>query len=128
MSEFEEMLEEVGTFGPFQVTIFILVSLFEMPAAWAMVLPVFTAATPMWECQKTNRTGDHSNASVTATMSDISQTLGFDVSGRDLMNMTMREDDSDMGRCELLMAGRCQQVVYQEHFTSIITEVRPTTH
>lgn len=50
MATFEEFLAEVNDFGPFQVTIFVLVSLFELPAAWAMVLPLFTAATPEWDC------------------------------------------------------------------------------
>ncbi len=50
MHEFEEIIEEVGAFGPYQIRVFILVSAFETPAAWAMLLPVFAAATPTWKC------------------------------------------------------------------------------
>lgn len=50
MAEFEHIFDEVGAFGPYQVRIFILVSFFETPAAWAMLLPVFTSANPKWTC------------------------------------------------------------------------------
>ena len=50
MSEFEEIIEHLGAFGPYQVRVFLLVSAFETPAAWAMLLPVFAHAKPTWEC------------------------------------------------------------------------------
>ena len=50
MSEYEKILEDIGPFGPFQVRIFLLVSLFETPLAWAMLVPIFTASNPGTAC------------------------------------------------------------------------------
>ena len=50
MTDFEDILDDVGTFGPFQVRLFVLVSLFETPAAWAIFLPVFIQKMPEWSC------------------------------------------------------------------------------
>ncbi|XP_033750131.1 organic cation transporter protein-like [Pecten maximus] len=50
MSVYETILHKIGSFGPFQRRVFILVSMFETPAAWAMLLPILLHATPDWEC------------------------------------------------------------------------------
>ena len=107
MSEFEDILEDVGSFGPFQVTVFILVSMFETPAAWAMVLPIFTVATPAWNCHINDTVatsnGNHDNGSQSGS------------------NGSLLVDNES--KCELLLAGRCDRVEHVEHFTSVITEV-----
>lgn len=50
MAQFDEILDDLGSFGHFQLRLFLAVSLFETPAAWAMFLPVFVAAKPTWRC------------------------------------------------------------------------------
>ncbi|KAK3788267.1 hypothetical protein RRG08_027001 [Elysia crispata] len=50
MGEYENVLQQIRAFGPFQVRIFVLVSLFETPLAWAMLVPIFTAANPGFFC------------------------------------------------------------------------------
>ena len=51
MASFESVLEEIGEFGPYQIRAFVAVGLFEMPAAMAMLVPVFAGATPPWFCE-----------------------------------------------------------------------------
>ncbi|GFS26250.1 solute carrier family 22 member 15-like [Elysia marginata] len=50
MGEYENILHQIRSFGPFQVRLFVLVSLFETPLAWAMLVPIFTAANPGFFC------------------------------------------------------------------------------
>jgi hypothetical protein len=50
MSEFESVLKQLGSFGPYQRRIFVLVSMFETPAAWAMLLPIFLNVVPKQNC------------------------------------------------------------------------------
>lgn len=59
MSEYENVLEQIRPFGPYQIRIFVLVSLFETPLAWAMLAPIFTASNPGVFCdtsQESNTT------------------------------------------------------------------------
>ncbi|ELT93477.1 hypothetical protein CAPTEDRAFT_222903 [Capitella teleta] len=98
MTNFEELLTEVNEFGPFQVSIFVLVSLFEVPAAWAMVLPLFTASSPKWHCTL--------NTTHLNDLSDLNHTAA----------------NSSLANCQLRRLGICDEVVYDEKFTSIITE------
>lgn len=51
MGDFDEMIDSIGAFGPYQRQVFILVSVFETPAAWAMLLPIFSGASPNWWCE-----------------------------------------------------------------------------
>ncbi|GFO41936.1 solute carrier family 22 member 15-like [Plakobranchus ocellatus] len=54
MSEYENILQQIRPFGPFQVRLFVLVSFFETPLAWAMLVPIFTAANPGFFCSGIN--------------------------------------------------------------------------
>ena len=54
MRDFDDILDEVGGFGPFQIVVFVLVSLFETPTAWAMFLQVFVAYDHPWTCSSTH--------------------------------------------------------------------------
>lgn len=60
MKEYEKILEDIRPFGPFQIRVFLLVSMFETPLAWAMLLPMFTSAKPEELCivhENNNTTG-----------------------------------------------------------------------
>ena len=50
MSEYENILRKLGSFGPFQRRAFILVSMFETPLAWAMLTPILLNRMPDWYC------------------------------------------------------------------------------
>ncbi|XP_048736438.1 organic cation transporter protein-like isoform X2 [Ostrea edulis] len=50
MSEFENVLKQLRSFGPYQRRVFVLVSMFETPAAWAMLLPIFLNVVPKQQC------------------------------------------------------------------------------
>ena len=101
MSEFEEIIEHLGAFGPYQVRVFLLVSAFETPAAWAMLLPVFAQAKPAWECPSARDpvSGDDLNVTV---------------------NSTVTEHCAPDGQI-------CDDANYTSDFTSIVSEVR-TVH
>ena len=49
--EFEDIIDSLGAFGHWQRVIFVLISLADFYGAFAMLLPVFTGATPRWLCQ-----------------------------------------------------------------------------
>ena len=98
MSEFEEIIEHLGAFGPYQVRVFLLVSAFETPAAWAMLLPVFAHAKPAWEC---------SSARASVSGDDVNVTV----------NSTVTEQCTPDGHV-------CEGANYTSDFTSIVSEVR----
>ena len=50
MSEYEQILRQLGSFGPYQRRAFILVSMFETPLAWAMLTPILLNYRPDWHC------------------------------------------------------------------------------
>lgn len=50
MSEYEKILREIGSFGPYQRRAFLLVSMFETPLAWAMLTPILLNFKPDWDC------------------------------------------------------------------------------
>lgn len=50
MSEYEQILRQIGSFGPYQRRAFILVSMFETPLAWAMLTPILLNFKPDWFC------------------------------------------------------------------------------
>ncbi|XP_052794709.1 organic cation transporter protein-like [Mya arenaria] len=50
MSEYEDILRKIGSFGPYQRRAFILVSMFETPLAWAMLTPILLNFKPNWYC------------------------------------------------------------------------------
>lgn len=51
MDDFDKVIDSVGSFGPFQMQVLLLCGLSDLPAAWAMLLPIFTGATPDWWCE-----------------------------------------------------------------------------
>ncbi|BFZ01342.1 hypothetical protein BsWGS_04381 [Bradybaena similaris] len=68
MSEYEAVLEQIKAFGPFQIRTFVLVSLFEAPLAWAMLVPMFTAAKPRFYCSTPpayNQSSDFTHTNIT---------------------------------------------------------------
>ena len=97
MSEFENVIEDLGSFGPYQIRIFVLVSLFEIPCAWAMLLPVFIGAMPKWECLITG------NSSM-------------------VQNSSFIETNATVGGCTKDNRP-CEGMKFSSEFTSIVTEV-----
>lgn len=73
MLEFENVLRQLGSFGPYQRRVFVLVSMFETPVAWAMLLPIFLNVVPEWKCS------DSSNASLTYN-SSFTSNISFPLS------------------------------------------------
>lgn len=110
MSEYEAVLKELGSFGPFQRRVFILVSMFETPAAWAMLLPILLSAAPDYTCL-VPMNGSSKN------YDDESITAGFNASTMNLNNSTL------VNTC-LKNNNVCPGIKFIGDFTSIISEVR----
>ncbi len=104
MSAYEEILTDLRPFGPYQIRVFVLVSMFETPLAWAMLLPIFTSAKPSWTCLS------HSNST---------EIPGSNVTWINSTNLTSTQDSS------LCLPGNlpCQEMVFSKEFTSILSEV-----
>lgn len=49
-SEYENILRQLGSFGPYQRRAFLLVSMFETPLAWAMLTPILLNYRPDFYC------------------------------------------------------------------------------
>lgn len=69
MLEFENVLRQLGSFGPYQRRVFVLVSMFETPVAWAMLLPIFLNVVPEWKCPDTTNASLVYNSSFTSNIS-----------------------------------------------------------
>ena len=106
MTDFEDIIKKIGSFGRYQIRVFILVSLSETPCAWAMVLAVFTHATPKIFCFNvvTAQLNGANNASVESKGNQSGTT------------------DREPEHC--LNGTICSNHTYGEEFTSIVTEVR----
>ena len=48
--EFDDILDQVGAFGHWQRVIFVLISAMDIMGALAIIIPVYTGATPKWKC------------------------------------------------------------------------------
>jgi len=110
MKDFDDILDEVGSFGPFQITVFLLVSIFETPTAWAMFLQVFVAADQPWTC---------------SSLLYRNQTSGDNLSHVTSVNGSLNAGDS-FGlslQCELVANGSCGEIVFTGDFTTVISEV-----
>ncbi|XP_005098324.1 organic cation transporter protein [Aplysia californica] len=98
MSEYESILEQIRPFGPFQVRIFVLVSLFETPLAWAMLVPIFTASNPGSYCSYMDP--------------DKNQSLGA---------FSSYNSSSSVDTCSK-NESVCGEVVFKSTFTSVVSE------
>lgn len=56
MMEFDHVLRIIGEFGPYQKRLYILVNLAIIPAAFQMLMNVFVARSPQWNCSGLNST------------------------------------------------------------------------
>ncbi|KAI0220240.1 Organic cation transporter protein [Lamellibrachia satsuma] len=102
MSQFDEVLDELGSFGPFQLRLFLVVSLFETPAAWAMFLPVFIAAKPTWRCPVPSSDDFSYNIDMLNTT----------------INKTMKYTENSCTESNTV----CTGIEYTSNFTSIVSE------
>ena len=102
MSEYEAVIDEIGSFGPAQIQVFILVSLFEAPVAWGLLVhPVFASRKVPWSCAYDNGTGGLG---------------GFDSPS----NATSWLE----GNCTLLEMSQCGSVIFSTEYSSVVSEVR----
>ena len=56
MMEFDHVLRIIGEFGPYQRRLYILVNLAIIPAAFQMLMNIFVARSPQWNCSGLNST------------------------------------------------------------------------
>ena len=65
---FDELLEEIGPFGPYQIYMVVLIGLVQLPVGANHLASVFLAGLPTYHCA--DSTGDHHNDTVTSSSSD----------------------------------------------------------
>ncbi|CAI9720482.1 organic cation transporter protein [Octopus vulgaris] len=110
MFSYEQIFEELRGFGPYQRRLFILVSLLEISAGLAMVLPIFTHAKMNWYCVSANYS-EGTNTTVTPDW-----------------NNTQRENSNSSDKllslsCNaLLQKEQCSKIIFDSEFTSIVSE------
>lgn len=104
MSEYENILQEIGAFGPYQVRVFILVSMFETPLAWVMLLPLLVHGTPDWTCGVNM-----------ANFSEVLTNFTANKTHLQLENQTIDGCSADGVVCE--------NATFSKEYTSIVTEV-----
>ncbi|XP_046357158.2 organic cation transporter protein-like [Haliotis rufescens] len=104
MSEYEAVLTGLRPFGPYQIRVFILVSAFETPLAWAMLLPIFTSAKPPWTC------------------GSVSMDTGYSVNSTSL-RASNSSNVSAVEAAACLPSGQlCPGMRFSDEFTSILSE------
>lgn len=99
--ELEDLIDSLGSFGHWQRVIFVLISLADIYGAFAMMLPVFSGATPKWRCNTfLDDDGNLRNAS------DLSNDTAFQCS-LNLNNFNYT----------------CASFSFDDEFTSIVSQV-----
>ena len=81
--EFDHVLRIIGEFGPYQKRLYILVNLAIIPAAFQMLMNIFIAREPRWNCSALNvsqtcPTGERSCETIryTSTYTSIASEVG----------------------------------------------------
>ena len=107
---FDDLLDDVRQFGPFQWRVFIIASIFEAPAAMGLLFFVFGGANPGWHCEGLTNTTLSSLTNSTPLILPISP-------GETLSDSNHTKVDQCLQECPVR--------VYNDDFTSVVTEVRP---
>ena len=105
--EFEDIIEDLGSFGHWQRVIFFLICIMDIFGAFAMLSPVFTGATPRWRCANYS---SPIGGVITGNVSDADKNFTDDVPALD--------------QCTNPDGAKCELFVYEDDFTSIVSEVR----
>ena len=100
--EFEDIIDDLGAFGHWQRVIFVLICVADIFGAFSVLVPVFSGATPKWQCN----TYEYEDSIVDA---------------RNLPNTT------DLMQCTYNETLRCTNFTFKDDFTSIVSEVRNIT-
>ena len=100
--EFEDVVERLGSFGPYQCLVFFLISLADIFGAFAMLVPVFSGATPDWSCNSSESGIERVNSST-------------------YLNITGNTHDKCYTRNS---SGVCADMTFTGDFTSIVSQVR----
>ena len=98
--DFEDIVDSLGSFGHWQRVIFVLISLADVFGAFAMMLPVFTGATPRWRCAEYKTVAD-----------------GSFRNGSDFGDYTWKSCDLEGNNLT------CVSRQYHDDFTSIVSQV-----
>ncbi len=90
---FDDLLDSIGEFGPWQRVIFVLISMADVIGAMAMLLPVFTGDTPRWSCMQ-----------------------------HEAANSSQQMNGTWPKTCRFNMS-QCSDIEFHDEFTSIVSEV-----
>ena len=107
--DFDDLIGDVRQFGPFQWRMFAIAGIFEAPAAMGLLFFVFGGANPGWHCEGLTNT--------TLSLPTSSTPLSVPTSpGKTLSDSNNTQEDQCLQECPVR--------VYNDDFTSVVTEVR----
>ena len=107
---FDDLLDDVLQLGPFQWRMFAIAGIFNAPAAMGLLFFVFGGANPGWHCEGLTNTTLSSPTNNTLLIVPISP-------GETLSDSNHTKVDQCLQECPVR--------VYNDDFTSVVTEVRP---
>lgn len=123
MSEYEQILRQLGSFGPYQRRAFILVSMFETPLAWAMLTPMLLNIKPDWFCYDW---GGLQKSLLAKNLTDPSYIRGID-SVEELRTYLYLTNTSNttLSRVKNVCPNdnMCPEIAFEEGISSIVTQV-----
>jgi OCT family organic cation transporter-like MFS transporter 4/5 len=96
--DFEEVIDQLGSFGYWQRVVFFIISVADIFGAFSMLVMMFTGATPKWTC----------NAYVSNNVT---------ITAEHLPNTT------DLMTCSVNDSFACTNFTFHDDFTSIVSEV-----
>ena len=126
MSEYEDILRQIGSFGPYQRRAFLLVSMFETPLAWAMLTPILLNAKPNWYCPDWD--GLHKSL-----IADNKTDPSFITQIRSIEDLTWYQKYTNTSYVNLTVTENtctadnkiCEGLTFEDDFNSIVSQVWP---
>ena len=110
--DFDDILHKIGSFGKYQILLFAFCAVRDIFSSWLMMFFMFSNAHPGFRCAST------ADVNVTAEgpfYHDVTNEM------TSLANFT--DSDDDINKCTS-HGIPCTEFVFNDDFTSIITEVR----
>ena len=114
---FDDLLQKIGAFGPAQVKVYILTSLFDVALAVILMFFLFGGANPGWYCIPTQEESSGNDSSY--FLVNETRSTGF-LAEKVSTAFLVRKDWENV--CSV-NGSRCERFVFKPGQTTIVTEV-----
>lgn len=88
----EDIIVQLGSFGPLQLFILTVLNFAETPCAWAILLMAFAGAKPEWTCSHVTNTSAYNVSNDAVMISPINVSSTCDALGTLCPNAEFHED------------------------------------